>query len=116
MTLWKAKTATRMSRIFAIASIAFAGCGSSTSLDGPVMCGSASCGSGQLCHYAPAGIDAGTDAPGASPYRCDDNTEHCTVEDCSGNCSECLCGLCGLTGVGCEGVQVIGREVRCPGA
>jgi hypothetical protein len=115
MTLWIAKTTTRMSRICAIAWIALAGCDSSTSLEGSVACGSATCGSGQLCQYAPAGIDAGTDAGGGSPYLCNDNIEHCVVADCSGSCSECLCGLCGLTGIGCEHVEVVGREVRCPG-
>ena len=81
-----------------------------------VTCGSTTCGSGQLCQYEPGGIDAGTDAGGGSPYRCDHNIEHCTVVDCSGNCSECLCGICGLTGIECKYVEVVGREVRCPGA
>ena len=115
MTLSKARTATRMSGICVLTWIAIVGCGSSTSLEGPVACGSASCGSGQLCRYAPAGIDAGANGAGGSPYYCDDNREHCTVVDCSGDCSECLCGICGLTGIGCEYVEVVGREVRCPG-
>jgi hypothetical protein len=119
MTLWTARTATRMSGFLAIAWIAFAGCDSSTSLDGPVMCGSSSCGSGQLCRYQPGGIDAGAidggGGGGSSPYYCDDNTEHCTFVDCSGNCSACLCAICGLTGAGCQLVEVVGREVRCPG-
>lgn len=81
-----------------------------TPLTGSVGCGSASCGSGQLCYAQYPGIDAGVQ------YYCETVPGGCTVFDCSGSaCPACVLDQCGAYPdlVGLD--SVMGRTVGCGG-
>jgi hypothetical protein len=82
-----------------------------TSLAGPVACGSASCGSGQLCYAQAAGIaDAGI------TYQCATVAAGCTVFDCSGSaCPACAIDTCWYWPELADLFAVMARTVRCEG-
>jgi hypothetical protein len=120
MTVLPARITTTMSR-FAMC-LAIAGCGShssgattdapvATSLAGPVACGSAACGSGQLCYTQYSGAPDGGVA-----FQCQTVAAGCTIFDCSGSaCPSCAVDSCWYWPELAALFTVMARTVTCEG-